>query len=63
LLLTDDVLCPALGVLSGDSVVPLTAPVTVPLVVTVTPAADEVPLPVLPAVRATPLASLNLSAN
>ena len=63
LLFTDDVLCPMLGVLSGDSVVPFTAVLDVPF--TFTPVVDEedVPLPVLPAVRVVPLASLKLSAN
>ena len=67
LLLTDDVLCPTLGVLRGESVVPFTAvALGVPLVVTAfTPVADELefPLLLLPAVLVAPLASLNLSAN
>ena len=64
--MTDDVLCPALGVLRGESVVPFTVPLDVPFVVMAfTPVADELefPLLVLPAVRVEPLASLNLSAN
>ena len=66
LLLTDDDLCPTLGVLRGDSVVPFTVPLDVPFVVTAfTPVTEELefPLLVLPAVRLEPLASLNLSAN
>ena len=63
LLLTEAVLCAALGVPRGDSAVPFTTPLDVPL--TVTPVADEedVVLPVLPVALIEPLASLNLSAN
>lgn len=64
--MSDDVLCPTVGVLRGESVVPFTAPLDVPFVVIAfTPVADELefPLLVLPAVRVEPLASLNLSAN
>ena len=64
--MTDDVLCPTLGVPRGESVVPFTAPLDVPFVViTFTTVVDEFefPLLVLPAVRVEPFASLNLSAN
>ncbi len=66
LLLTDDVLCPTLGVLRGESVVPFTVPLDVPLVVTAftgVPDELEFTLLLLPAVLVAPLASLNFSAN
>lgn len=66
LLFSDGDLWPAPGVLWGDSVVPFTDPLEVPLVVmALTGAAGELefPLLLLTTVFVPPLASLNFSAN